>query len=182
MDAVAKREIAGLHLQTWRDPNTGLPASGDIVQAAMEHGANPVRPGASDKDTLVSLADDISNRRMGGQKPINLAYLRNLITDRDFRDLTSLYDTFRDPAKSRCFDYARDAFFSRFGGAASPAGEAGGQFGRGGQPPDAMKLFPSYLMDLDGAARAQDLKGQQIRECANKMLDDVHRMYRTGGR
>jgi hypothetical protein len=167
MDAVAKREIAGLHLQTWRDPNTGLPASGDIVQAAIEHGANPVRPNVSDKDTLISLADDISSRRMSGQKPINLAYLRNLITDRDFRDMTSLYDTFRNPVKSRCFDYARDAFFSRFADRTSPAGIN----------PEAMKLFPSYLMDLDGAVRDQDLKGAQIRECANKMLDDVHRMY-----
>jgi hypothetical protein len=119
---------------------------------------------------------------MSGQKPINLAYLRNLITDRDFRDMTSLYDTFRDPAKSRWFDYAKDAFYSRFGGTTSPAGEAGGQLGRGGPPPDAMELFLSYLMGLDGAVRAQDLKGAQIRECANKMLDDVHRMYLAAGR
>jgi len=165
MDAVAKREIAGLHLQTWRDPNTGLPASGDIVQAAIEHGANPVRPSVSDKDTLLSLADDISNRRMTDQKPLYLAYLGNLITDRDFRDMTSLYDTFRDPAKSRWFDSAKRAFYSRY---ADPDGP-------NEVNPDAITLFPRYLADLDQAIRDQDLKGTQIRDTADKMLQNIDR-------
>ena len=99
-DAVAGREIAGLRLLTWRDPKTGLPPSSDIVQAAMEHDANLVEPSVSNTDTLISLTNDISNRRMSDRGPVNQAYLDNLITDRDFRDLADLSDAYLDPAKS----------------------------------------------------------------------------------
>ena len=185
-DAVARRQIAGLQLQTWKDPKTGLPPSSDILQAAMEHDANPVQPGVSDRDTLARLASDISNRRMNDPGPINQAYLRNLIANQDFRNLTGLYDTYRDPAKSRWFDYARDAFFARFGGPTPPSSEAGGfESGRGASPPPesnglsagAMTLFPRYLTDLDQAVREQNLKGMQIRDAADKMLQDLDRTY-----
>jgi hypothetical protein len=185
-DAVAGRRIAGLQLQAWRDPKTGLAPSTDILQAAMDHDANPVQPGASDRDTLARLASDISNGRMNDPGPINQAYLRNLIDNRDFRDLTGLYDTYRDPARSRWFDYARDAFFARFGDPAPPSGEAGGfESGRGASPPAAANgasatatmLFPRYLTDLDQAVREQNLKGMQIRDAADRMLQDLDRMY-----
>jgi hypothetical protein len=42
-----------------------------------------------------------------------------------------------------------------------------------GGPSAAMKLFPPFLMDLDGAVRSQDLKPTQIRDLTNRMLDDV---------
>jgi hypothetical protein len=183
-DAVAGRQIAGLQLQAWKDPKTGLPPSSDILQAAMEHDANSNQPVVSDRDTLARLASDISNRRMNGPGPINQAYLRNLIDNRDFRDLTGLYDTYRDPAKSRWFDYARDAFFARFGDPTPPS-TAELESGPGALPPPAsngasagaMTLFPRYLTDLDQAVREQNLKGMQIRDAADKMLQDLDRTY-----
>ncbi|SPF35510.1 hypothetical protein SBDP1_1350009 [Syntrophobacter sp. SbD1] len=164
-DAVAKREIAGMGLQTWRDSETGLQPSSGIVRAALEHDANPTAPGASDRDTLVSLAHDLSNRRMNSSGPIDKAYLRNLVTHRDFRELRGLYETYRDPAKSRWFDSAKTAYYSRY---ADPNGP-------NGVNADAMKLFPQYLTDLDQAVRDQNLKGAQIRESADKMLKDTDR-------
>ena len=169
-DAVAGREIAGLRLLTWRDPKTGLPPSSDIVQAAMEHDANLVEPSVSNTDTLISLANDISNRRMSDRGPVNQAYLDNLITDRDYRDLADLSDAYLDPAKSRWFDYARGAFYFRFRDSSDPNGVNS----------EAMKLFPAYLMGLNGAVRDEDLKGSEIRDLANKMLDDLGKMIPAG--
>ncbi len=185
-DAVAGREIAGLQLQAWRDPKTGLPPSSDILQAAMDRDANPNQPGVSNSEVLARLANDIANDRMNTPGPINLAYLSNLVSGRDFRDLSGLYETCRDPAKSRWFDYARDAFLARFGTPAPPSLEAGGSKpGPGASPPPApdgagaaaTPLFPRYLMDLDQAVREQNLKGMQIRDAAEKMLQDLGSMY-----
>ncbi len=185
-NAVAGRQIAGLELQAWRDPKTGFPPSRDILQAAMEHDANPVKPGVSDSDTLARLTSDIANNRMNGPGPINQAYLQDLISNRDFRDLSGLYDTCRDPARSRWFDYARDAFFARFGDPAPPSIEAGASNpGPAASPPAASNgataaatpLFPRYLMDLDQAVREQNLKGMQIRDAADRILKDLDRTY-----
>ncbi len=162
-DAVAKREIAGLQLQTWSDPKTGLAPSGDILQAAMDHGANQIETSVSDRDTLVSLTNDISNRRMSDLGPINQAYLRNLITGQDFRDLTSLYGAFQDPVKSRWLDSANTAFCSKYADANEPNGVSA----------DASRFFPRYLTNLDQAVRNQNLEGTQIRDCADKMLQDI---------
>ena len=107
---------------------------------------------------------------MSDRWPVNQAYLDNLITDRDFRDLADLSDAYRDPAKSRWFDYARDAFYSHFSDSSEP----------GGVNSEAMKLFPAYLMGLNGAVRDQDLKGSEIRDLADKMLDDVGKLVPTG--
>ncbi len=186
--------LSGLGLQTWKDPKTGLAPSGDILKAAVYRDANPSEPGQSSPDTLVSLVNNISN--MNDRGPINEAYLGNLITDNDFRNLTSLYDTARDPANSRWLDYAASAFNARYGGAAPDAetrglgdaetngpaqgyGDAAGQDAATvGQPispsiPSSAGLFPSFMMDLDDAVRGQDLKPTQIRDLTNKMLDDV---------
>jgi hypothetical protein len=169
-DAVASDRIAGITLQTWKDPRTGLAPSDEIMRTAVEHLADPAGPVVSDSDAIAGLASDISNRGMSDRGPINRAYLQNLISGRDFRDLSALYDTYRDPVKSRGFDYARDAFFARYGDASGPDG-----LNR-----EAMKLFPSYLMDLDGAVRDQDLKGSQVRDLANRMLDDVRNLIPSG--
>ena len=118
--------------------------------------------------------------------PINQAYLQNLISNRDFRDLSGLYDTCRDPAKSRWFDYARDAFFARFGGPAPPSSEAGASnsgpaaspaAASNGAGASATPLFPRYLLDLDQAVREQNLKGMQIRDAADRILKDLDRTY-----
>jgi hypothetical protein len=184
-DAVARQQISGMGLQTWRDPKTGLPPSSDILQAAMEHDVKPIEPNVSNRDTLVSLTNNISNRRMSDPGPINEAYLRNLITSQDFRNLTALYDTYRDPAKSRWFDYAKDAFFARFGDSTPPSSEAS-EFKSGralppassnGASADAMVLFPRYLTGLDQAVREQNLKSIQIRDAVDKMLKDLDRTY-----
>jgi len=166
-DAVANGEIAGLNLGKWRDPKTGLAPSGDILQAAIEGGAkNPIDPGSSNRDTLVNLVGQISNGSMRDREPINDAYLRGLITDRDFKDLRSLYDTYKDPAKSRWFDYARESFYSRYADANGPNGVNA----------DAMKLLPRYFIDLDQTIRDQDLKSIQLRDYADKMLRDIDRV------
>jgi hypothetical protein len=166
-DAVARREIPGLQLQAWRDPKTGLTPSFDILKAAMEHDANPFGPDASDQGTLANLANDLSNRRMSDRGPINLAYLHNLITNRDFRDLTDLYDSYRDPEKFRWFDYAKAAFDARFPDIADPNGKSA----------DTTALFPAFLTNLDHAVRDEDLKGAQIGQVANKMLQDLDKVY-----
>ncbi|MGO9415523.1 MAG: hypothetical protein ACLP51_10350 [Syntrophobacteraceae bacterium] len=185
-NAIAGRQIAGLELQAWRDPKTGFPPSSDILQAAMEHDANLVKPGVSDSEILAHLTSDIANNRMNTPGPINQAYLRDLISNRDFRDLTGLYDTCRDPARSRWFDYARDAFFARFGDPAPPSIEAGASNpGPAASPPAASNgatatatpLFPRYLLDLDQAVREQNLKGMQIRDAADRILKDLDRTY-----
>jgi len=49
-----------------------------------------------------------------------------------------------------------------------------------GGPSAAMKLFPLFLMDLDGAVRSQDLKPTQIRDLTNRMLDDVGNLLPAG--
>ena len=101
---------------------------------------------------------------------VNEGYLRNLITDRDYRDLADLSDTYLDPAKSRWFDYARGAFYSHFSDSSEPSGVNS----------EAMKLFPACLMGLNGAVRDEDLKGSEIRDLANKMLDDFGKMVPAG--
>jgi hypothetical protein len=40
-----------------------------------------------------------------------------------------------------------------------------------------MKYFSSYLTDLHEAVRDQGLKGAQVRDLTNRMLDDVERLY-----
>jgi hypothetical protein len=164
--AVANGDIAGLSLQTWRDPETGLPPSDDILRAAMEHGANSgEKPVAGNAGTLAGLANELSNGSMADPGPINRAYLGSLITGRDFHDLTALYAACRDPAKSRWFESARAAFYSRY---ADPNGPDGINA-------DAMALFPRYLTDLNQAVADQGLKGAQIRDSADKMLQDIDR-------
>jgi hypothetical protein len=133
----------------------------------MEHDANPPVTDQSNDQAFFDLARDISNKTMSDPDPINRAYLGNLIIGRDFRDLTGLYDTYRDPAKSRSFDYAVSAFNARFADPASPNGVS----------PAAMNLFPSFMMDLDGAVRAQNLNPTQIRDLTNNMLDDTQKLY-----
>jgi hypothetical protein len=84
--------------------------------------------------------------------------------------MRDLLDTAQDPAKSRWFDYAASAFNSKY---ADPNGP-------NGVDAEALAFFPSYLMDLDGAVRDQDLKPTQIRDLTNKMLDDTERLYLAG--
>jgi hypothetical protein len=43
-----------------------------------------------------------------------------------------------------------------------------------------MKLFPAYLLGLNAAARDEELKGAQVRDLANKMLDDVGKLIPAG--
>jgi hypothetical protein len=166
-NAVANGEIAGLDLEKWTDPKTELAPSGDILKAAIERGAkNPIEPGARDKETLANLVDELSKGSMSDRGPINEAYLRSLITDRDFKDLSGLYDACNDPVKSRWFDHAREAFHARYADAN----------GSDGVNPDAMKLFPRYFIDLHQMVRDQDLKGAQIRDSSDKMLRDIDRV------
>jgi len=143
--AVARGEIGGIGLQTWKDPKTGLRPSGGILQAAIGHDANPIEPVASDIGALANITGDISNRRMSDPGPINQAYLQNQISSRDYQDLSGLYDSYRDPKVSRLFDYAKQAFDARFGDPSSP----------NGVNPDAINLLPSYLLDLNDAVRNQ---------------------------
>jgi hypothetical protein len=166
-DAVANRAISGPRLQTWRDPNTGLAPSGDMLEAATARDANPVEPGVSDRGVLAGLAGKISNGLMRDRGAINRAYLQNLITSRDFGDLTRLYDSCRDPARSRWLHHARAAFDARFADASGP----------GGVNANAMLLLPSFLTDLDQAVRDHDLKGTQILQTIERMLSGLDKIY-----
>jgi hypothetical protein len=183
VDALARRQIAGLQLQTWKDPKTGLPPSDNILRAAIDRDANPgPQPPPGDNDALTILVDHISAKRMPDPGPINEAWLRNLITDDSLKDLTFLYGAYHDPALSRWYEDARAAFDARFGtqppqavpplagsdtAPAAPDTQAGG--------PTA--LLPGYLVGLDQTVREQNLRNLQIRDTADRMLQDLDSTY-----
>lgn len=153
-------------LLSWRDPKTGLSASPQTVNDVGEWLANPIRAANSNPDALAGLAKDIAWRRLTDAAPINDAFRSGDINQADWMHMRDLFETGQDPTKSRWFDYAKDAFNARYADPASPNGVSA----------DAMKVFPSFLMDLNGTVRDQDLKGTQVRDLTNKMLNDVNNL------
>jgi hypothetical protein len=162
---VIENQIPPDQLISWTDPKTGLQPDAARVRQAQGWMAHPPSISHSYPDTLVNLTNDVLDRRLLDKGPINQAFFQGKLTEADWHKLTDLQTTSQDLTKSRWFDWAKTAFNSKYADANGPNGVSA----------DALQYFPRYLTDLDQAIRDQNLKGTQIRDAANKMLEDVDR-------
>ncbi len=168
--AVIDRSINGEQLLSWKDPKIGLPPSDDLFQEGRQWLADPRTTERSDPAALSALTDSITDRRpldvgAGHARDaveINRAFMRGELSQADWQKLRDLQETSSDPAKSRWFDYAKEAFDARFGDLSSPAAEAGESgtgragidFGAGASPPapDAPALNARFAGGAEGGA------------------------------
>jgi hypothetical protein len=167
-------QIPAGQLMGWKDPQTGLQPDIGKVKQVQEWMANPPTVTHSDPETMVKLSGGISDRRLSDKGPINAAYFQGKLTESDWRKLSDFQATSTDISRSGWFVYARDAYYARYG---SDIGDGGSEIGE--IRPPSVTLFPRFMMDLDGVIRDGDLKGAQVRELTNRMLDDVERLYQA---
>jgi hypothetical protein len=159
VDAINKNQIGNAEqFNSWKDPATGLPASPKLVQSAIDR-STKTRPAntAEYRQTLVDLSDAVSNRGLTDSTPINQAFLDGKIDKSERANLLGLQDKMQHPEKDPWFKQAESMYKDRYG-----AGNA-----------DAHALYPQFINNLQQNIQEQGLKGHQIYEIAQKMLQDV---------
>jgi hypothetical protein len=111
---------------------------------------------------MQDLSGAVSDRRLLDAGPLNAAYSKGQITEGDWKDLVKLQEVSQDKTKSRWFPEVEQLYKSRY------------QDNLGNWASDsARSLYPQYISNLDDAVREQNLKGHQVIEMANKMLEPV---------
>jgi hypothetical protein len=149
-------------LMSWKDPKTGLQPDITKVRQVQEWIAHPAITTHSDPQVMQDLSGAVSDRRLLDAGPLNAAYSKGQITEGDWKDLVKLQEVSQDKTKSRWFPEVEQLYKSRY------------QDNLGNWASDsARSLYPQYISNLDDAVREQNLKGHQVIEMANKMLEPV---------
>jgi len=162
-DGVYYGQITPAQNLTWTDPKTGYPPSFPAHQRVDAFLSNPPQTKRSDPNVLATLTDDVSNRRIVNPAALNQAYaVDHTISEGDWKQLRNLQDTMQDKTKSRWFPEVEQLYKTRYQD----------NFGNWGSDA-ARTLFPQYINNLDTAIREQNLKGHQVIDMANKMLEPV---------
>jgi hypothetical protein len=158
VDAINKGQIAAAdQFNAWKDPTTGLPASPKLVQSAIDRSLRGASSNPANRQTLVDLSDAVSNRGLTDSAPINQAYLDGKIDKTERTALLGLQDKMQHPERDPWFKQAEQMYKDRYG-----AGNA-----------DAHALYPQFINNLQQNIQEQGLKGHQIYEMAQKMLEPV---------
>jgi hypothetical protein len=159
IDAINKNQIWNAsQFNEWKDPTSGYPASPKLVQSAIERSLRPSKANTEEnRQTLVDLSDAVSNRGLTDPAPINQAFLDGKINQANRQALLGLQDKMQHPEKDPWFKQAESMYKDRYGAANA----------------DAHALYPQFINNLQQNIQEQNLKGHQIYEMAQKMLNDV---------
>jgi hypothetical protein len=165
-DGVLKGTIPPRQIINYVDPKTGIAPDAKTRENVLSNWVPKLdhlgELKKSDPGTLTDLTDAVSDRLLLDRGPINDAYANGHITEADWKNLRNTQDIMQDKSKTRWWTEVDQLYKSRYqdnlGNWASP---------------EARMLYPQFISNLDDAIREQNLKGHQVIEMANKMLEPV---------
>jgi hypothetical protein len=159
--AIDPKDVIG-----WKDPKTGLSPEAKTRENVLSNwlpklqGLGTLKK--SDPGVLTDLSDAVSDRFLVDRAPINDAYAKGRITEADWKNLRNTQDVMQDKSKTRWWSEVDQLYRSRY------------QDNKGYWSSDAARmLYPQFISNLDDAIREQNLKGHQVIEMANKMLEPI---------
>lgn len=168
LDQAMQGKVSIQNLLSWRDPKTGLRPTADQLEKIQKYLANPPRSMHSDPNTLENLRVGVTNRQILDTEPLNDAFAEGRITEGDYKWLINLQTKQADLTKTHWFSWAEMAYKTKYADS------------QGNVSPEAMKLYPQFILSLDTAIKKNNLTGNEIQEYADKMLSDIDKQLIPG--
>jgi hypothetical protein len=144
--------------RAWTDPKTGLAASPQLVDSAIQRSLHPERTNTEDnREIYTDFANRLYNRAPITRTEIQEAFIDGHITGPSMDKLEKSFEYMEHPDRSPDFVDATNSYMDRYGKDNKVAAQ----------------YFPQFIATLKRMTVNQNLHGQDIMDEADKMMADV---------